>query len=247
MMGFGPYGSGSNGGSYLSPTSSNLSASAPPFTIDRSGPKNPSCPLVDLTEPSYPGPPMNSSLHNWLPSRSPTSEPKFFSSHQFELNSVPSSNAYGYGGLQTIESSNLNAHLAHLSTTVSASVDGFSYCQSSDSGATGFVEAKPYYPSYLSPASRKEGPLGIPDHTSYDWLSSSSSSRVAALDGSSKIDYSKKILDSEFPGQWSGMWNGFAEWKQGKQGQLDGSLCSKETGRPVSAMYENYMNQGIYF
>ncbi|PON83695.1 hypothetical protein TorRG33x02_205010 [Trema orientale] len=240
MMGFGPYGAGGNGGSYLSPTSSNLSASAPPFTIDRSGPKPASCPLVDLTEPSYPGP-MNSSLHNWLPSLSPTSDPKFFSNHQLELNSGSSSNAYGYGALHTAESSNLNTHFSHLSPTVSASVDGFSYGQSSDSGATGFVEAKPYYPSYLSPAAHKDGGLGIHDQTSYDWLSDSS--RVTALDGSSNNDYSLKFSDSKYAGNWGGMWNGFAEWKQGKQGQVDGGLCSKDSDVPVLSIYENYMNQ----
>lgn len=242
MMGFGPY--GGNGGSYLSPTYSNLSASAPPFTIDRAGLKPPSCPLVDLTEPSYPGP-MNSSLHNWLPSFSPTSEAKFFSNPQLEVNSGSSSTAYGYGGLQMDESSNLNTHLPHLSTAVSASADGYSYGQSSGSGATGFVEVKPYYPSYLAPAAHKDGPLGIPDQTSYDWLSDSS--RVATLDGSSNNDYSMKFMDLEYAGHWGGMWNGFAEWKQGKQGQVDGSLCSKETDIPVSSMYENYMNEGISY
>ncbi|XP_062119948.1 uncharacterized protein LOC133834370 isoform X2 [Humulus lupulus] len=239
MMGFGPY--GGNGGSYLSPSSSSLSASAPPFTIDRSGPKPASCPLVDLAEPSYAGT-VNSSMYNWLPSLTPTSEPKFFSSPQMEHNSGPSSNAYGYGGSPAVESSNLNTHLPHLSTTVSASVDGFSYGLSSDSGATGFVEAKPYYPSFFSSAGHKDGPLRSPDQTSYDWLSTSS--RVAStLVGSSNNDQPMKLLDSTYAGQWGDMWNGFAEWKQGKQGQLHGSFCSKENGVPVSPMCENYMNQ----
>ncbi|XP_060963512.1 uncharacterized protein LOC133033014 isoform X3 [Cannabis sativa] len=241
MMGFGPY--GGNGGSYLSPSSSSLSASAPPFTIDRSGPKPTSCPLMDLAESSYPGA-VNSSMHNWLPSLAPTSEPHFFPSTQLEHNSGPSSNAYGYGGSPPVESSNLSTHLPHLSTTVSASVDGFSYGQPSDSaGATGFVEAKPYYPSFFSSSGHKDSGLRNPDQTSYDWLSTSS--RVpSALVGYSNSDQPVKFLDSSYAGQWGDMWNGFAEWKQGKQGQLNGSLGgSKETGVPVPSMYENYMNQ----
>ncbi|GAV73269.1 hypothetical protein CFOL_v3_16755, partial [Cephalotus follicularis] len=58
MMSSGSYG---NGGGC-----SNLSASAPPFTVDRSFQKpNSSTPLLDLTHTHYAAP-LNSSLHNWL-------------------------------------------------------------------------------------------------------------------------------------------------------------------------------------
>ena len=230
-MGFGGYGSG---GSFLSPSSSNLSASAPPFTIDRS-PKPGSVPLVDLLEPSYSGP-MNSSLNNWLPSRAATSETNFFSNPNSELNSMPSpNNTYRFQGLQAAELS--NSHTPHLSTIVSASADPFGYGQSADN------VAKPYYPPYLSPSSQKDGPFVIPDQTSYDW---SSNSRVAvSLDGSS-TDYSQRSLDSKYGAQWGGgLWNGFTEWKQGKQSSFEGSFRSKETDGPVPSMYENYVNPGI--
>ncbi|XP_024025659.1 uncharacterized protein LOC21386167 isoform X2 [Morus notabilis] len=230
MIGFGSY--GNNGGPYSSPPSSNLSASAPPFTIDRS-PNTGYMPLVDLLEQSSRTGTLNnsSSLHNWLPPRSPTSETNFFSDPNLELNSVASpNNPYNYASL--------NTHLPHLSTSVSASADAFSYAQCGDG------VAKPYYFSFLSPPTQKDGSLVVPDQTSYDWLSSSSHVAVTALDGSSNKDYSQRSGDSKKPAQWGGLWNGFSEWEQGNQGLFDGSFCcSKESDIPVSSMYENFMNQ----
>lgn len=84
MMGFGNY---SNGGS--SSSASNLSALAPPFTVERSAPK----PLVDLSEPPL----------NWLNTQSPTSYGYSFnpsSSHMSSLsNNIPitSAGSYLYG------------------------------------------------------------------------------------------------------------------------------------------------------
>lgn len=230
-MGFGSY--GNNGGPYSSPSSSNLSALAPPFTIDRS-PTTGYMPLVDLLEQTSKTGPLNnsSSLHNWLPPRSPTSEANFFSDPNLELNSVVSSpnNPYNYASLST--------QLPHLSTTVSASADAFTYAQSGDN------VAKPYYPSYLSPPARKDGSLVIPDQSSYDWLSSCSHVAAATLDGSSNKDYSQRSSDLEYTAQWGGLWNGFSEWKPGKQGLFDGSFSrTKENDVPVSSIYEDYLNQ----
>lgn len=231
MIGFGSY--GNNGGPYSSPPSSNLSASAPPFTIDRS-PNTGYMPLVDLLEQSSRTGTLNnsSSLHNWLPPRSPTSETNFFSDPNLELNSVASpNNPYNYASL--------NTHLPHLSTSVSASADAFSYAQCGDG------VAKPYYFSFLSPPTQKDGSLVVPDQTSYDWLSSSSHVAVTALDGSSNKDYTQRSGDSKKPAQWDGLWNGFSEWEQGNQGLFDGSFCcSKESDIPVSSVYENFTNQG---
>ncbi|XP_015878704.1 uncharacterized protein LOC107414988 isoform X1 [Ziziphus jujuba] len=237
MMGFGAYG---NGGSYSSSSSSNLSASAPPFTVDRSIPKTPSNPLVDLTEPSYAAP-LNSSLHNWLPTVSPTSASKLFSNPSLEFSSVPSTNAYKYGGLRNAESS--NSHLPPLNTVAPAATNAFTYGQCSDSVGTGYVEAEPYYPSFLSPAMRNDSSLVIPDQTTYDWLSSSN---VPALDGSFHNDYSQRQSGSKYVSQWGGLWNGLAEWDQGKLQEIDGSACSKGADSPASSVYRNYMNQDAH-
>lgn len=230
MMGFGAYG---NGGSYSTSSSSNLSPLAPPFTVDRSVPKPVSSPLVDLTEPPYAAP-LNSSSHNWVPNLSPSQVPNF-------LTNLPCVDGYKFERPRTIESS--NTHLSPLNTVASSAANAFSLGPCSDSVGTGFVEAKPYYPSYLSPAMHNDSPIVIPDQTTYDW---SSTSNVATLDGSFHNDYTQRPSGSKYSSQWGGLWNGFNDWDQGKLQEVDGSACSKETDVPVSSMYKNYMNQGIF-
>lgn len=76
-----------------SPSSSNLSALAPPFTVDRSIPK----PVVDLTDTAY-GIAFDHSSHDWLGPQPPTPSPDHFSStnmKEFE-SAAPSSNGYRF-------------------------------------------------------------------------------------------------------------------------------------------------------
>ncbi|KAF3432725.1 hypothetical protein FNV43_RR23827 [Rhamnella rubrinervis] len=227
MMGFGAHG---NGGSYSTSSSSNLSALAPPFTVDRSVPKPVSSPLVDLTEPPYAAP-LNSSPHNWVPNLSPSQMPKF-------LTNLPCVDGYKFERPRTIESS--NTHLPPLNTVAPSAANAFSLGQCSDSVGTSFVEAKPYYPSYLSPAMHNDSPMVIPDQTTYDW---SSTSNVATLDGSFHNDFTQRPSGSKYSSQWGGLWNGFNDWDQGKLQEVDGGAYSKETDVPVSSMYKNYVNQ----
>ncbi|ESR54509.1 hypothetical protein CICLE_v10018632mg [Citrus x clementina] len=118
MMGFGPYVNG--GGS--SSSSSNLSALAPPFTVDRSVSK----PLVDLTEPPL----------NWL------------NTHPLNFDSVHSSNAYGYS-FNPPSTAHIPPPENPIPIT---SASSFLYGQSSDAiPSANLVEANPYYPSYVSP------------------------------------------------------------------------------------------------
>ncbi|KAM5557817.1 hypothetical protein ABKV19_024921 [Rosa sericea] len=241
MMGCGTYG---YGGPYLSSSSSSsLSALAPPFTVERPVPKPISSPLVEtftplveVTEPPYAAP-MNSSLHNWLPPHSPSSGSNFFANPTPSFDSVPSSNAYRYAGLPTVDSFSTN--LPPMNTVTTPSSNAFTYDQGLDVAATSFVEAKPYYPSYLSPTIHGDGPMVAPDQPSYDWLSTS---QFAPLDGSSHKEYTQRPSSSKYRAQWGGSWNGPAEWEQGKQGQFDGSFGPKETD--VSSFpYKNYLNQ----
>lgn len=240
-MGFGAYGSG---GSYSTSTStsssSNLSALAPPFTVDRSVPKPVSSPLVDLTEPPYAAvAPLNSSSSplNWVPNVASSPVKYVLNLEGYKFERAPS-----------VEASNNtpnNTHLPPLGPIAPSAATAFPLGQGSDSVAvgTGFVEAEPYYPSYLSPAVHNEGPVAIPDQTAYDW---SSTSNVASLDGSFHTDYTQRPSGSNYSSQWGGLWNGFNEWDQGKLQQVDGSACSKETNVPISSMYKNYKNQGTY-
>ncbi|KAL5738850.1 hypothetical protein ACOSP7_031611 [Xanthoceras sorbifolium] len=110
-----------NGGGGPSSSSSNLSPLAPPFTVDRSVPK----PLVDLTEPPL----------NWL------------NTHSLSFESVPSSNPYGYSfSSPSSHMPSLNNNSIPVTSTDSAFLYGGQTTPDSS-----FVEAKPYYPSYVSP------------------------------------------------------------------------------------------------
>ncbi|KAM2281965.1 hypothetical protein ACFX1S_042489 [Malus domestica] len=231
MAGFVPYG---NGGfyPYSSSPSSSLSALAPPFTVDRFVPKPMSSPL-DVIETPYVAP-MNSSLHSWLPSHPTTTGSNFFANPSPDFNSIPSSNAYGYAGLQTVEPSNTN--LPPLNTITTASSSAFKYDQSFDPAATSFVEAKPYYPSYLSSTIPSVPPTVVPNQPSYDWLSTT---HFAPLDSTSHKDYGQNPSDPKYTPQWGGLW----EWEQGKQGDFSGNFCSKKTDVSSSSLYKNYMKQ----
>ncbi|KAM1054961.1 hypothetical protein FF1_002234 [Malus domestica] len=233
MAGFVPYGIGGSY-PYSSSSPSSLSALAPPFTVDRPVPK-PMSSSLDVTEPPYVAP-MNSSLHNWLPSHPTTTPSNFFANPTPDLNSIPPSNAYGYAGLQTVEPSNTN--LPPLKSITTTSPSTFKYDQSFDAAATSFVEAKPYYPSYLSSTVPSVPPMVVPRQPSYDWLSST---HFAPLDSSSHKDYTQNPSDPKYTTQWGGLW----EWEreQCKQGDFNGNFCSKKTDVSGSSLYKNYMNQ----
>lgn len=139
MMGFGSY--GGNGGS--SSLSSNLSALAPPFTVERPITKPNTSPLVDLVEPKFDAP------QNWVnPSRT-----DYFS----DLDSVPFAKPYRYTSPKTFTQPQTAAGPS-LDTFVSASNDAFSYSQNPDGFKNEFVEAEPYYPSYFSPSVQHPAP-----------------------------------------------------------------------------------------
>lgn len=251
-MGFGSFG---NGGS--SSSSSNLSALAPPFTVDRPVSKPLSNPLVNFTESTYAAP-FNSSLHNWVHPQSPVSRPDYFSNPNSAVDSVqatgvPPSNAYRYSVSQPVNSPVVHlpplshivsgiAHLPPLSPIVSAGTDVFSFGQCSDRMKTSLVEAKPYYPPYVAPAIEDNSPLVVLNEPNYDLLSTS---HAAHLNGSSSLDdYTQSMSGLEYPSRWCGFWNGLADIEQGKKVELDESLCSKESNFVGSSIYRSYINQG---
>ncbi|KAF5442636.1 hypothetical protein F2P56_035275 [Juglans regia] len=159
--------SGSHGHERSAPSSSNLSALAPPFTVVT---KPIVSSLGDWTEFSY-GVPLSSSLHNWLPSDYPDSGLGLYSNHGTEYDPIHSSDAYDYGASHDIHSP--YTHLSSVNPIAPVSVDGV---------ATSNVEAQLYYPSYIPLPIEDHDPMVVPDETSYDL---SSSSHVVTLDGSS--------------------------------------------------------------
>uniref|UniRef100_A0A5B6ZGU9 Uncharacterized protein n=1 Tax=Davidia involucrata TaxID=16924 RepID=A0A5B6ZGU9_DAVIN len=220
-----------NGGS--SSSSSNLSASAPPFSVDRSNPKPNT--VMHFTDAAS----INSSLHNWQYSHSSSSRPDFFSNPVTEVDSVrttclPSMNDYRYSGSQSIPSP--STHWPPLSPGVKNATDAFSYLQYSGGIPTNVVESKPYYPSYIAPVDGGT-PLEALNEPSYDLLSSSHASQ---------IDYTQSLAGLEYTPQWGGFWNGLADKeKQGKRLEIDGSLCSEEMNVAGSYVFNNYMKQGV--
>ena len=232
MMGYGSYGHGVS-----SSSSSNLSALAPPFTVDRSVSKPILNPLVDLSDSPY-GVSLNSSLHNWLPSHYPNSRTGFFSDQSSEFDPLPSSDGFRYPGFEDIKSP--NTQFPPGNPIAPAPADAFLYGQCSDGVERSLLEANTYYPTYVPPATQDPSPSVDPDGTSYDWFSSS---HVPALDGSSHNDYAQS--SSDYTALWGESWSRFGDWEHGKQVELDGSFCSKVSSVAGSSIYKNYMNQGI--
>jgi hypothetical protein len=108
-----------NGGSTSS--SSNLSALASPFMVERSSVQKPnSNPLVDLTEPQF-VPPLNSSLHNWLGFDSmsvPGSSP-YSAAHQYST----TTDIYPYGqssseGITSNKLAEVKPYYLYVSSTI---------------------------------------------------------------------------------------------------------------------------------
>lgn len=251
MLGLGTFGNG-NGGS--STSSSNLSALAEPFTVDRPVPKPPSNPLVNFAESNYVAP-FNSSLHNWVHPQSSCSRTDYFSNPNSVVDSVqPSSNAYRYSVSQPVNSPVINlpplthvvsgvAHLPSLSPVSSAGTDVFSLGQCSDHNKTSLVEANPYHQTpYVTPSIEDNSPLVVFNEPSYDLLTTS---HAGHMNGSTSLDdYTGSISGLEYPTPWSGFWSGLADDEQGKQVELNGSLCSKESNFAGSSIYRSYANQG---
>ncbi|PSS04510.1 Secreted beta-glucosidase adg3 precursor [Actinidia chinensis var. chinensis] len=236
MMGLGSF---ANGGS--SSSSSNLSALAPPFTVDRFNPKPNSNPLANFTEPPY-AVPFHSSFPNWQYSHPSASRPDLFYNIESEFDSIrttglPTANDYGYLGSHSVSSS--NAPMPSLSPNVSTAADRFTFLQYSSAIPNNCVEPKEYYPP-LSPVVDDAIPLVTLNEPSYDLLSPS---HVGPLCGTSQVDYTRSLSGLEYTPPWSGIWNRLADEEQGKRVGRDGNFCLE--GKSDAGSYvQKYMKQG---
>ncbi|KAL6972206.1 hypothetical protein U1Q18_031894, partial [Sarracenia purpurea var. burkii] len=217
IMGFGSFG---NGG--LSSPPSNLSALAPPFTVDRSNPKPNSNPLAHLSEPPY-AVPYHSSFHNWQYSQSSASRPDLYSTLGSEVDSILTT---------CLPLANDNPSSASYSVSSPSS-------HTPPLNPSNHVAAKPYYPQFVSPVIDDDVTL---NESCYDL---SSTSHVAPLDGFFQVDYAQNSSGLEYMPQWGNFWNRLADGEQGKCVELDRSFCSPEINIAGSFVYKNYMKQGI--
>ncbi|XP_059628920.1 uncharacterized protein LOC132271534 isoform X2 [Cornus florida] len=236
MMGLGSLG---NGGSTSS--SSNLSALAPPFTVDRSNPKPMSNPLVNFTEPPY-AVPFNSSSQYWSNSYSSASRPDFFSNVNPEVDSirttcVASVTSFGFSGSQSINSP--SANWSPLNPSAKDAID-VSYLRYSGDIPTSLVESKPFYPPYVSPVVDHDTPLLALNEPSFDLLPMS---HVVPSDVPSQVDYTRSLSGLEYTPHWGGIWNGLANEEHGKRVELERNFCSEEMNIAGSYVYSNYMEQ----
>ncbi|XP_038891692.1 uncharacterized protein LOC120081084 [Benincasa hispida] len=169
-MGFSSVGNGASSSSF-----SNLSHLAPPFTLDRSVTRPFSSPLVDMTEPSFgvgAGVPLNSTLHNWLPSTTKTSGLDFFSSSTPEFDWLSFATGSKYPRLQPMMEPS-DKHEPLLGSLTVSSTDPSVSGESSAGLTTSIGKEKPYYPSYASTSCNKAVPVVIFDQPTYDWPSNS--------------------------------------------------------------------------
>ncbi|XP_054797414.1 uncharacterized protein LOC129302500 [Prosopis cineraria] len=199
-------------------TSSNLSAFAQPFSVNKIISKDVSAPYVDLAEST------DATPSNHFPVHSSPYAYDFFPKPVRELDSAPCSKAHEYSGLQVLDPP--TSQLPHFNTLGLASEDTFAYDQSSNNIKSSLVEAQPYYPSYISPSTHVVNPA-TPDH----W---------------SSLDDFKKKSEIGYSGQMAGFWNQFSEFNQGNSApvEAEGSFYSKETKLAGPIIEENLVNRG---
>ncbi|XP_028806615.1 uncharacterized protein LOC114761425 [Neltuma alba] len=199
--------------------SSNLSAFAQPFSVSKTTPKDVSAPYADLAEAADAIP------SNQFPVHSRPYGYDFFPNPVRELDSTPSSKAYGCSSSQVLDPP--TSQLPHFNTLGLASKDTFAYDQSSNNIKSSLAEAQPYYPSYISPSAHVVNPAA-PDH----W---------------STLDDTKNKSEIGYSGQRVGFWNQFAELIQGNSStpvEAGGSFCSNEANLAGPLIEENLVNQG---
>ena len=220
-------GSHNNDWAYYASPSSNLSAFAAPFSVNRSSSNDVSAPFRDSAESADAVvPPIQ------FPVQPRSYGYDFFSNPIRELDSTPPpSKPYGYS---VIDSS--SAQLPHFNSLGLAPMDSFSYDQCSNSTKPNLVEAQPYFPSYISSPINDLSASMAPSH----WPSSSG---FASLDGSSLGDYAKNSPEVGFTGQRAGLWNQFSEVNH--QVGVGSSFSSNQTN-VAGSVVEERMNQGIF-
>ncbi|CDP16011.1 unnamed protein product [Coffea canephora] len=245
MMGFGYWGDGgpspsSSSAAASSSASSNLSALAPPFTVERFSLRPPtSNPSVQLSDSQ----PYAAAHVTWQYSNpsAPTCRPHVYQKCDLNLDStrttsVPTGNDYHFG--YSVPQSNSDPQTTHWSTV--------NPCAKSSSSATFSYDAKvnSYYSPYVSPVVDHDSPLLALTEPSYDTLPSSG--LLSSPNVPSQVDYTQSLSGLEYPPHWHTGWSGLIDAKRGKQAKLDMGFSLDITNAADSHAYGNHMNQGYH-
>ncbi|GAB4826069.1 hypothetical protein Ancab_008941 [Ancistrocladus abbreviatus] len=203
-----------------SSSSSNLSALAPPFTVDKPFPKPNSSPR-NLTEALY-ADRFDTSSNIWHQPLSPHSEPNLVESEPLTASCVPSSTVYGYPDSQL---NNLTSTFPGLNLTPKTAFSPFSYGGYSSGIATSFVDPKPYYTPYVSPPRHDDSGSVGKDGASYDLLSNSGAAQPMVP---SQVDYTENVAGLEHATSWNRFCNGTINGKDGKWMEIGGTFGPKD-------------------
>ncbi|KAI5657494.1 hypothetical protein M9H77_26287 [Catharanthus roseus] len=227
MMSLGSFG---GGGPSSSPPTSNLSALAPPFTVDRSNSKPSASPLLQFSESPY----ATGFSHTWQYANPAASGLDAYQKSELEADSTnitPMSSANDYHFRYSVsESNNTPSNCwSTLNSTAKTSTDPFLY----DS------EVGTYYPPYVSPVADEGTPLVALSDPSYDVLPSSG---LVSANASSQVDYTQSLSGLEYTPSWGGICYGLVDTKRGKHAELDGSFIKDKSNASVSVAFTNYLN-----
>ncbi|GAB4858628.1 hypothetical protein Ancab_010101 [Ancistrocladus abbreviatus] len=200
---------------------SNLSASAPPFTVDKPFPVPNSNPSLNLTDvPSVAQ--LETPAPIWYHPFSPNSGPNSIETRPVATSCVPSSSIYGYPDSQLNNSTN---NFSRQNPTAGTAFDPFSYGGYSSGIATTFADPKPYYAPYMSPPRHNDCGLLGTDGASYDLLSNSGATQPTVP---AQVDYTESMAGFEYAPSWSGFWNGAMNGKDGKWMDIGGTFGPKD-------------------
>ncbi|KAL9163001.1 hypothetical protein ABFS82_06G014100 [Erythranthe guttata] len=219
MMGLGPMGSGAGG--YSSSSTSNLSALAPPFTVDRFNPKPNSNPMLHYSDPYA----VDSFSHEWqypIPS-APTPELAIDSTG---LRSPPFCDDYQFSASATISPST-TPHWLTFAPNTEASNSAFAY------GG----DVKPYYSPYAPPLVGEDSLLVKDERAHYNVVPTS------GLNVTSPIDYTQSLFDLECGPRWIDSLR-LDDGKRAKRVGLDGSFSSERANAGGSTSFKYELSLG---
>ncbi|KAL3524480.1 hypothetical protein ACH5RR_017314 [Cinchona calisaya] len=235
MMGLGSLGCGGPSSSSSSSLSSNLSALAPPFSVDRFHSKPSSNPLLEFPDLQPYAAPFGQS---WQYSNPSAPRPDLYQKSELDIDStritsVPLPNDYGFR--YSVSHSNdydpQTTPWSTLNPTTKSSAATFSY--------DGKVES--YYPPYVSSVVNNNAPLVTLSEPSYDMLPSSG---LVSANTPSQVDYTQSLSGLEYTPQWHGGWKGLVDAKRGKHAELDVHFSFNSPNAGDSQAYGNLLNQG---
>lgn len=236
MMGLGSFVYGG------SSSSSNLSALAPPFTVDRFVPKSGSKSIGHFAEAPYPRATFDSSPQSWPYSQNNPPVPQFSPDPELEIETLlptQQPSPYRFSGSQSVHSP--TTVLPTLNSNPIPITDAFSYDRYSDSSMTSLAQTDPYYARYVPPAVHDNSPLLPLDEPVYDVLPTSS---VASLSGSYLEDYTQSLSGLEYPAAWGHSFlNGLGDGERSKQPGFDESFGQKKGNVAASPIYNSYPKQ----